>query len=89
MKAIADPAEIERFARELKRFNAQLSESTARLQAEFNRLGDSWRDQEQQRFAREFEGTMRAVRHFLAVSEEYGPFLARKAQRVRDYLELR
>ncbi|HUZ03086.1 MAG TPA: WXG100 family type VII secretion target [Thermomicrobiaceae bacterium] len=84
--AIADPAELERFARELDRFNRQLAESTARLQAEFNRLGDSWRDQERLRFVQEFDQTMRVLRQFLQSSERQVPFLTRKARRLRDYL---
>jgi len=50
-QAIANPEDLRRFAAELKQFNNQLRESTARLQAQFVRLGDTWRDQEHQKFA--------------------------------------
>src|SRR5256885_479051 len=52
---------LERFARNLKEFNKQLRESMSRLQGQFARLGDTWRDQEHQKFAQEFEQTMRLL----------------------------
>ena len=88
-QAIASPEELERFARELKQFNADLQNSMSRLNAQFTRLGETWRDQEQQKFAREFEETMRVLQHFKQSSEKQIPFLLRKAQRLREYLNQR
>jgi len=88
-QAIASPEELERFAHDLKQFNAQLRDSTSRLQGQFSRLGDTWRDQEHQKFAQEFEQTMRVMHRFMQVSDQHIPFLLRKAQRVRDYLQQR
>jgi len=88
-QAIANPEELERFAHELKEFNAQLRDSTSRLQGQFARLGDTWRDQEHQKFAQEFEQTMRVIHRFMQVSDQHIPFLLRKSQRVRDYLQQR
>ena len=85
-QAIASPEELERFARELKQFNTQLQSSMSRLNAEFKRLGDTWRDQEQKKFAQEFEQTMRVLQQFQRSSEKQIPFLLRKAQRLREYL---
>ena len=53
-QAIGSPEELEKFARDLKQFNGQLAENMNRLQAQFTQLGDTWRDQEQQRYAQEF-----------------------------------
>jgi uncharacterized protein YukE len=88
-QAIASPEDLESFARELKQFNAQLRESTSRLQGQFANLGETWRDQEHQKFAQEFERTMRVIHQFLQVSDPHIPFLERKAQRLRDYLQQR
>ena len=88
-QAVADPEELERFARELKQFNSQLQESMSRLNSQFNRLGDTWRDQEQRKFAQEFEQTMRVLVRFRQTSENHIPFLLRKAQRLREYLNQR
>ncbi|MFQ5342054.1 MAG: WXG100 family type VII secretion target [Anaerolineae bacterium] len=88
-QAIADPEDLERFARELKQFNGQLRDSMSRLQGQFGRLGDTWRDQEHQKFAQEFEQTMRVLHQFMRSSDQQIPFLLRKAQRLREYLHQR
>jgi uncharacterized protein YukE len=88
-QAIASPEEIERFARDLKQFNAQLKDSMARLYAQYRQLGDTWRDQEHQKYGQEFEQTMRVLNQFMRSSDEQIPFLLRKASRLRDYLTQR
>ena len=84
-QAIIDPEEVRRFAEELKRFNGDLQNRTASLQARFAALGDSWQDQEQAKFAEEFIQTMKALKKFIEVSNQHGPYLMRKAQRIEDY----
>lgn len=88
-QAIANPEELERFARNLKQFNAQLRDTTSRLQGQFAGLGDTWRDQEHQKFAQEFEQTMRVLQNFMRTADAHIPFIQRKAQRIRDYLAQR
>jgi len=85
-QAIANPEDLERFARDLKQFNAQLREQMSRLQGQFASLGETWRDQEHQKFASEFEQAVRVLHHFMRSAEQQIPFLLRKAQRLRDYL---
>ena len=84
-----DPEEVRRFAKELKHFNAGLQQGMTLLDARFKALGDTWQDQEHQRFSEEFSQTMRALKKFVEVSNEHTPFLLRKAQRIEDYLEQR
>jgi uncharacterized protein YukE len=88
-QAIASPEELERFARDLKQFNAQLAESMSRLQGQFANLGETWRDQEHQKFSQEFQQTMRVLHQFRRTADEHIPFLMRKAARLRDYLQQR
>ncbi|HRQ87896.1 MAG TPA: WXG100 family type VII secretion target [Bacteroidia bacterium] len=88
-KAIVDPNELRRFAEELKRFNADLQNSLSSLQARFAALGDTWQDQEQAKFAQDFQETMKTLRRFMESSSHQGPFLLRKAQRIEDYLNQR
>ncbi|MCB1088756.1 MAG: WXG100 family type VII secretion target [Verrucomicrobiae bacterium] len=88
-QAIIDPEEVRRFAEELKRFNIDLQNRTASLQARFSSLGDTWQDQEQSKFAEEFIQTMKALKKFIEVSNQHGPYLLRKAQRIEDYLNQR
>jgi uncharacterized protein YukE len=86
-QAIANPEDLERFARELKQFNTQLADSMSRLQGQFANLGETWRDQEHQKFAQEFQQTMRVLHHFSRSADEQIPFLLRKAARLRDYMQ--
>ena len=88
-QAVANPEDMERFARELKQFNAQLASSMKRLNGQFSRLGGTWRDQEHQRFAQEYQQTMRVLNQFQRSSEQQIPFLLRKAQHLRKYLNQR
>lgn len=88
-KAVVDPEELRRFALELKRFNEDLRDRVQSLQARSAALGDTWRDQEHDRFREAFEETFRMLGRFHAVSEEHVPFLLRKAERIDDYLQQR
>lgn len=85
-QAIIDPEQVRRFAEELKRFNTDLQNSLASLQARFAALGDTWQDQEQHKFAEEFKGTVKALKKFIEVSNQHTPYLLRKAQRIEEYL---
>jgi len=84
-KVVLNPEELERFARNLKLFNTQLRESMSRLQGQFVQLGDTWRDQEHQKFAQEFEQTMHLLHNFVQTTDAHIPFLLRKAQKGYDY----
>jgi uncharacterized protein YukE len=88
-QAIMDPAEVRRFAEELKRFNTDLQNRMASLQARFAALGDTWQDQEHDKFAEEFQQTMKVMRKFVETSNQHTPYLLRKAQRIEDYLSQR
>lgn len=88
-QTIADSDEIKLFAAELEHFNGQLGDAMARLIGRFHRLGDTWRDQEHQAFAAEFEQTMRVLQHFQRQAEEQIPFLRTKAQLIDEYLGYR
>jgi uncharacterized protein YukE len=83
-----DPDELERFAHDLNRFNIELRERVMHLQAEFAKLGDSWRDQEQSHFAKEFQQAMQKLGQLAQLTEAHIPFLLRKAQRAKEYLSL-
>lgn len=85
-QAIVNPEDLERFARELKEFNGQIQDSMTRLQGQFSRLGETWRDTEHQKFAQEFEQTMGVMRRFMATSSQQIPKLQKKARIIREYL---
>lgn len=85
-QAIMDPEPVRDFANELTRFNTDIKDRMASLQARFAALGDTWQDQEHTHFEEEFESTMQALRRFLEVSNRHVPYLLRKAQRIQEYL---
>jgi uncharacterized protein YukE len=88
-KAIVDPEELRRFARDLKRFNEQLESQMSTLQGRLHGLGQTWRDQEHTKFAEEFEQTMSVLKRFTESSNEHIPFLLKKAQHIENYLQQR
>lgn len=88
-QAVVDPAELRRFATNLKRFNADLQVDLAGLHAQLLALGDTWRDQEHDKFREEFEQTLKALESFMELSGQYVPQLLRKAERVEEYLSQR
>jgi uncharacterized protein YukE len=85
-KAAVDPEELRGFASELKRFNSDIQSEVASLQNRFGRLGETWNDQEQAKFKAIFDKTMAAYGRLVEATEQHIPYLARKAQRIRDYL---
>jgi uncharacterized protein YukE len=84
-----DPEQVRRFADELKRFNTDLQDKMASLQARFAALGDTWQDQEHVKFSDEFKQTIKALKKFIEVSNHHAPYLLRKAQRIEEYLNQR
>ena len=88
-KAIVDPAELRRFAHDLKRFNEQLGNQMSVLHGRLVGLGQTWRDQEHNKFAEEFENTLKVLTRFVESSNKHIPFLMRKADRVEEYLQQR
>ena len=88
-QAVADPAELRRFAFNLKRFSAELQTNLAGLHGQLLALGDTWRDQESDKFRQEFEQTMLVLDRFIEAAGVHGPFLMRKAERIEEYLQQR
>jgi uncharacterized protein YukE len=88
-QAIMDPEKVRRFAEELQRFNSDLENRMILLQARFGALGDTWQDQEHDRFSDEFKLAMKALKKFIELSKVHTPYLLRKAQRIEEYLHQR
>jgi uncharacterized protein YukE len=78
---ILDPQELRLFAGQLKQFNSDLAANAARLEAQFRRLGETWRDPAYAKFADEFERTMNNLRRFRQISDEVVPRLLKTAER--------
>jgi uncharacterized protein YukE len=88
-RAVVDPAELRRFAGNLKRFNAELQSNLAGMHGQLMALGDTWRDQEHDRFKAEFEATLQVIDRFVETANLHIPFLLRKAERIEEYLQQR
>ncbi|MSR28025.1 MAG: WXG100 family type VII secretion target [Phycisphaerales bacterium] len=88
-KAVVDPNELRRFAADLRKFNQDLQGGISTISSRMNTLAQTWRDQEQQKFAEEFEQTLKVLQRLMKASEEHIPFLMRKADRIDEYLRQR
>jgi uncharacterized protein YukE len=88
-QAIVNPEELRRFAQQLKQFNSGLQEQMTALAGKMESLSTSWRDQENKRFAEEFEENLKSMARVVEVNDEYIPFLLRKADRIEEYLQQR
>lgn len=88
-QAIVDPAELRRFAQNLKRFNEDLQTNMKALHGQLVGLGSSWRDREHDKFVEEFEQTLQVISRFVDASNQHVPFLLRKAERIDEYLQQR
>lgn len=88
-QAIVDPGELRRFAHNLKQFTGELYNRMLVLHGQMAGLGDTWRDQEHEKFADEFEQTLAALNRFMETANKHIPFLLRKAERAEEYLQQR
>ena len=86
-QAIVDPDDLRQFARALKKFSGDLRDRSNSIANQLNTLGATWRDQEQRKFADEFEQHIKAISRFTEATEQYIPYLLRKAEHVEDYLQ--
>ena len=88
-KASVDPAELRRFAADLNRFNNELQGLLSGLHGKMRALEQTWRDQEQRKFAEAFEQTAKGLGSFLENSQQHVQFLAKKAALIEEYLKQR
>lgn len=85
-KANVNPEELRRFASELNRFNGELDSLMGRIHMKMVNLEKSWQDNEQKKFAEEFNQTMKVLTRFLETSNRHSTVLAKKAKHIDDYL---
>lgn len=88
-QAIVDPHELRRFAHNLKQFASEMQNQMSTLRGQMVSLSQTWRDQEHEKFATEFEQTLLVVNRFLENAGQHIPFLLRKAERIEEYLHQR
>ena len=86
-QAVVDPEELRRFAMRLKKFNSELQNQSTLLANQLTSLGSTWRDQEHKKFVEQFEQHMKVIARFTETSDQYIPYLIRKAEHIEDYLQ--
>lgn len=88
-QVIVDPQELRRFAARLRVFSAEVLAQMQGVQRQLAALSATWRDQEQQKFTEQFELQLGTFARFVEETEDYVPYLIRKAERVEDYQQQR
>jgi uncharacterized protein YukE len=88
-QAIVDPEELRRFALSLKKFNGDVQERIKLLASQMAALEQTWRDQEQKKFAEEFQQQIQSLGRFIEIVDRHVPYLVRKAEIIEEYLQQR
>ena len=88
-QAIVDPEDLRRFAQSLKKFNTDMQERTTSLGGQLAALERTWRDQEQKKFAEEFEQQIQVLTRLVETIDRHIPYLLRKAEIIEEYLQQR
>ena len=69
--------------------NHEVQDRIGSLGSQLSALSKTWRDQENKKFAEEFEQHMRGVVRFIEIIERHIPYLARKAEIIEEYMQQR
>lgn len=80
-----DPEELRRFAGDLKKFNANVLQRFDKLTRETNRLGNSWQDQEFEKFKNHALPMLQLLKRFTNESDKLIPKLQRDADAIEEY----
>ena len=85
-QAVVDPDQLRQFASHLHRFAEEMKQRSAGLATQMNQLEQTWRDEQQRKFAEEFTTQMRQMARLIQTTEEHVPYLMRKAEQIDAYL---
>ncbi len=85
-QAVVDPEQLRQFAAHLHRFSEELKERTSGLAAQMNQLEQTWRDEQQRKFAEEFTTQILQMKRLIQTTEQHVPYLLRKADQIDAYL---
>ena len=84
-----DPERLRAFADELTNFVSFVEEQLNGLRGKVSHLGETWRDQEFERFKGEFESAQHALAQFAEEAKQTVPSLRRDAERIEEYQKFR
>jgi hypothetical protein len=82
---IVDAEELNLFTAELKYFTGSVENELVHLETWYNRVCETWQDDQQQRFGEKFEAMAKLMHKFLDDMEGEIPSLQRKVDYQRNY----
>jgi uncharacterized protein YukE len=85
-QAVVDPDQLRQFAGHLHRFVEELKTRGTALGAQMHQLEQTWRDEQQRKFAEDFTEQMRQLSRLVQSTEQHIPYLMRKAEQIDAYL---
>jgi uncharacterized protein YukE len=85
-QAVVNPEHLRQFAGQLHRFAEEMKERSTALGSQMSQLEQTWRDEQQRKFAEEFTSQMRQISRLIQATEEHVPYLMRKAEQIDAYL---
>ena len=85
-QAVVNPEHLRQFAGQLHRFAEEMKERSTALGSQMSQLEQTWRDEQQRKFAEEFTTQMRQLARLIQATEEHVPYLMRKAEQIDAYL---
>lgn len=83
-----DPDRLRAFAVTLNQFAATSDEHLSRLKSAIGHLGQTWRDQEFEKFVQAFATAQTRLRSFVDETKKVTPALEEDARKLEDYLKL-
>ncbi len=83
------PRSLRCFAQNLKKFGGEVQERITSLGAQLVALERTWRDQEQKKFAEEFQQHIKVLGRLVEVVDRHVPYLLHKAEIIEEYLQQR
>jgi len=85
-QAIVDPEQLRQFAAHLHQFAEEIKQRTTGLASQMNQLEQTWRDEQQRKFAADFSDEIRQLNRLIQTTEQHVPYLLRKAEQIDAYL---
>lgn len=84
--AIANPEELRNFANTLQKYLENIEEETEVLTSAFSSLGDTWQDQQKNKFEEVLKELLAVLKRFEEDASEQIPHLLKMAEDLETYL---
>ena len=85
-QAVVDPEHLTQFASHLLRFSEEMKQHSSVLASQLSQLEQTWRDEQQRKFASDFATQMQQLSKLIQSTEDHVPYLLRKAEQIDAYL---